>query len=74
MTNHMAIDQYGHTYHGLGSRPRKDLMERLGRKSARKMYIDKVNGPPVHIGWIIGGLWLTVYKVERMEKPMDGGN
>lgn len=66
--NHMAIDQYGQTHHGLGKHPRKALLERLARKSARKMYVDKANGPPVHIGWIIGGLWLTVYKVTRMER------
>lgn len=65
----MAIDQYGRTYHNLGNHPRKTLLERLERKHASKMYIDKKDGPPVHIGWIIGGLWLTVYNVTPMELP-----
>jgi hypothetical protein len=29
--------------------------------------IDTKDGKTYHIGWIIAGLWLTVYKVERME-------
>jgi len=39
MQRYMAIDQYGTTYHGL-TRPRKDLMERIGRKHVAKMYTD----------------------------------
>ena len=64
---HMAIDQYGQTYHGLGRFPRKALLEQLGRKNARKMYVDTSKGPK-HIGWIVGQLWLTVYSVQRMER------
>ncbi len=63
---YMAIDQYGQTFHGL-ERPRRDLLQRLGRKHADKMYVDLKNGGAKHVGWVIGGLWLTVYKVERME-------
>lgn len=66
--NHMAIDQYGHAYHGLGEHPRKELMERLARSSAQRMYVDKKDGRTVHIGYIIGGLWLTLYKVEPFEQ------
>jgi len=68
---HMAIDQYGHTYHALGKYPRKGLLEKLNRKHASKMYADKKDGRTVHIGWIIGGLWLTVYTVERMENALN---
>lgn len=64
----MAVDQYGQTYHGLGPHPRKALLERLGRKHAAKMYVDKKDGSTAHIGWIISGLWLTVYHVQRWEK------
>jgi len=32
------------------------------------MAIDQY-GQTCKIGWIIGGLWLTVYRVERMEIP-----
>jgi hypothetical protein len=67
MKDHMAIDQYGQTYHALGVHPRKTLLARLGRQKAQKMYVDTKDGKTYHIGWIIAGLWLTVYKVERME-------
>jgi len=67
--NYMAIDQYNHTYHNLGPHPRKELMRRLAKSRAAKMYVDRTNKAAVHIGWIIGGLWLTVFKVERMERP-----
>ena len=65
---HMAVDQYGHTHHALGQFPRKALLDRLERSHADKMYHDKVDGHIVHSGYIIAGLWLTVYKVEPMER------
>jgi hypothetical protein len=58
----MAVDQYGQTYHGL-SKPRRDLLNRLCRKHADKMYIDTKNGAR-HCGYIIGGLWLSIYEVK----------
>jgi hypothetical protein len=67
--NFMAIDQYGHTYHGLGPAPRKALLEKLGRKHAAKMYVDRKEGPPKHVGYIVAGLWLTLYEVIRFERP-----
>lgn len=65
---YMAIDQYGQTFHDLGPYPRKALLEALNRKHASKMYVDKVDGSSVHIGYVIGGHWLTVYEVDRMER------
>ena len=67
--NHMAIDQYGTTYHDLGKHPRKGLLDKLCRKSTSKMYVDKKDGTSRHIGYIIAGLWLTIYKVEYWEQP-----
>jgi hypothetical protein len=64
----MAIDQYGETFHGLKN-PRKDLMNRIGCKHATKMYVDQKDGSTKNIGYLIGGHWLTIYKVERVEKP-----
>jgi hypothetical protein len=65
----MAIDQYGHAYHGL-KYPRKDLCKILGRKHVDKMYIDKKDGPSAWIGYVIKKLWLTLYRVEPFEKPL----
>lgn len=62
----MAIDQYGQSYHGL-VKPRRDLLRRIGRKHASRMFRDKKDGQAVHVGWIIGGLWLTIYEVTPME-------
>ena len=65
-TYYMARDQHGETIHGLVT-PRKDLLERLGRKHADKMYVDTKDGRTLHIGYIVGHQWFTIYKVERME-------
>jgi hypothetical protein len=63
----MAIDQYGQTYHGL-NHPRKDLLSQLGRRHATKMYIDHKDGKTFHVGYVIGGLWLTLYSVAPFER------
>ena len=59
---YMAVDQYGQTYHGL-KHPRKDLLARLGGGRAEKMYCDTTSGETRHKGYVIAGLWLTVYRV-----------
>ena len=59
----MAIDQYNQTYHNLGQHPRKALLDRLYSKHADKMYIDGKDGKSYHTGYIIGGMWLKLYKV-----------
>ncbi len=64
---YMAIDQYGQTYHDLGRFPRKNLLERLGRSKAAKMYRERGNST-LHTGYVIAGLWLTLYRVEPFEK------
>ena len=65
---YMAIDQYGNTFHGL-KHPRKELMERIGCTHVQKMYQDKRDGSVVHVGYVIGGHWLTLYRVEPVENP-----
>lgn len=63
ITSTMGRDQYGHTYHNLGLHPRKELLARLSRKSASRMFIDTKSGESKHIGYIIAGLWITIYTV-----------
>lgn len=65
---YMAIDQYGQTFHGL-EYPRKDLLRKLGKQHAAKIYRDKKDGRSVHVGYIIGGLWLSIYEVTPVERP-----
>lgn len=67
MRGHMAIDQYGQTYH-LGMYPRKELLEQLGRASARKMYRGTKGGLVRHVGYIIAGLWLEIFTVDTWKE------
>lgn len=69
MTKYMAIDQYGQTIHGL-THPRKDLLEKLGATHAEKIYLDKKDGTTVHTGYIINGLWLSLYEVTPFERAI----
>lgn len=76
--NYMAVDQHGRTFHNLGPHPRKELMERVGCKHATKMYVDRIEaGTGVqhtyHCGWVLAGLWLTVYEVVPMEVEVGRG-
>jgi hypothetical protein len=63
----MGQDQFGRMYHNLGKHPRKELMKRLGRKRAEKMYIEKKGGRNPHVGYIISGRWIQVYHVAEWE-------
>ena len=63
MTRYMGVDQYGQTYHGLEC-PRRDLLKVLGASHADKMYQDTKDGEVQHTGYVIGGLWITVYEVK----------
>ena len=67
--SYMAVDQYGHTYHGLKKFPRKELLERLNRKHASKMYRDNpITHESKHVGYVIGGFWLSLYEVIPFSK------
>lgn len=57
----IAIDQYGQMHKIEGKHTRKELMELFGSCSAQKMYIDTKEGESKHVGYIIKGLWLTVF-------------
>jgi len=69
MIGYMAIDQYGQTYHLSETKyPRKQLLDMFHRKSAYKMYVDTKEGKTKHIGWIIAGRWLSVYRVFNLKE------
>ena len=59
---YMAIDQHGQTFHGL-THPRKELCERLRCNHADRMLTVDRNGKNLHVGYVIGGLWLTLFEV-----------
>lgn len=69
MLGYIAIDQYGQTYQiGDTKYPRKWLLDYFDRKSAQKMYVDTKTEQSKHIGWIIAGMWLEVFRVFSMKE------
>ena len=58
----IGIDQRGEHY-PIKKHPRKELLEQLGRKHARKMHVDLKDGGYRHIGYVIGDLWINVYRI-----------
>ena len=58
----VGFDQYGHRY-TINKYPRKELLEQLGYQKAEKMYVDTKDGKSRHVGYIIGDLWINVYKL-----------
>jgi hypothetical protein len=64
----MARNQYGETIHlPHCTHPRKALLAHLGRQHASKMYCDTLTGESKHIGYVIAGQWLTIYRVNEWE-------
>ena len=60
----LAIDQYGEDIRLLEpENPRKQLLEKLGRQHADKMYCDLKAGGARHTGYIVAGRWFTLYTV-----------
>ena len=60
---YIAIDQYGNKEVLVTDHPRKELLAKLCRKHADKVYVDGEDGEPQHVGYIIAGQWFTLYKV-----------
>lgn len=54
----LYLDQYGNRWF---ARTVRELREKLGGGRVSKMYIDKKNGPPVHIGYVVGQHWCQAY-------------
>lgn len=66
--NIIGIDQYDRVYHELGSKPRKELCRQLHTKTASKIYIDNTDGVSKHVGWVVGGRWVSLYRIKAWEK------
>lgn len=67
---YLACGHFGSVHH-LKNRdrsPRQQLLERCGRTGAKKMYCDhKDTKEAMHIGYIVGGEWYTIYEVHSWE-------
>ena len=59
---YIGVDQYGKNYY-LNKHPRKELIQQIGSSHVDKMYVD-ARDEVFHIGYIIAGLWITVYGIE----------
>lgn len=58
----LYVDQYGNKYF---ARTIKELRKQVGGHVS-KMYRDKKDGSTVHVGYVVGKLWLTAYApIER---------
>lgn len=67
---YMAFGNYGTILHlnNPDKPPRGQLLARLGATRATKMYVDRTDGQPRHIGYIVGKEWFTIYEVHRWER------
>ncbi len=59
---YLGIDQHG-AHYTIQKYPRKELMAQLGSRHASRMYRERHGEPDRHVGYVVRGLWITVYKV-----------
>ena len=64
----LAIDQFNQTHLLKTKHPRKELLKLFGRSKASKIYCDDKFGNSHHVGYVIDGIWLTLYKVSEFKK------
>ena len=68
LVGYLGVDQYGEHYRLTDTKhPRKQLLKKLGRRSARKMYTDLKSGGSRHAGYIVGNLWVSIYEVHAWQ-------
>ncbi len=67
---YIAFDQYGNDF-SIKKHPRKELLEYFGCKHADKMWIDTSDGKRQHVGYVISGHWLEVFKLSCPFKKED---
>jgi hypothetical protein len=66
LLGYMARSNFGTTYHLTDPKaPRKQLLAKCGRQHARKVFVDTTTGETKHIGYIVGGVWFTLYEVHE---------
>lgn len=48
--------------------PRKQLLTKLGAKSAKRMFVDTKDGTAKHIGYIVRGQWFRLFEIHNWER------
>lgn len=66
---YVGVDDCGRFF-PIEEHPRRELCEQLGRKHCERMFVDGPDGRPKHIGYVIGGWWIRVYRVEDWSRPL----
>ncbi len=59
---YMAIGNRGTVLHNLRY-PRRDILQRMYRNHAEKIWCDRPDGTRQHVGYIVASEWFTVYEV-----------
>jgi hypothetical protein len=54
----LYMDQYGKHWY---ARSVRELHRKLGGHRPAKMYVDKKDGSTVHIGYVVGRHWCTMF-------------
>ena len=67
----LAIDQFNQKYLLQTKHPKKELLEIFSATNATKIYQDDKSGQSYHAGYLIQGLWLTLYKVSEFRKQIN---
>jgi len=65
---YIAIDQNSQHYM-IDRYPRKELLAQFGASRADKLYVDTADGQAQHIGYVIRGLWLHVFRLDPAFPP-----
>lgn len=67
LIGYLAIGHRGTVLHltDTDRSPRAQLLQRLGRSSARKIYRDLRDGSYRHVGYIVAGEWFDVHEVRQ---------
>jgi hypothetical protein len=60
MTKYVFIDQFGTSYR---ANTVKEFIARVPGGRVTKMYVDKLDGKSVHIGYVVGQYWYTQYQI-----------
>lgn len=64
---YIAIGHCGTTLHlnNPDKPPRGQLLAELGATHATKIYVDRTDGTPHHVGYIVGKEWFNIYEVHE---------
>ena len=65
----LAIDQFNQKHLLKTKYPRKELLEIFCASKATKIYQDDKSGQSYHVGYVIQGMWFTLYKLSEFRRP-----